>query len=271
MMHVLFDNNAFANLTQQPQRAIHLQKLKEVVSAGKALVVGCRSMLQELTGLARIDPGVYLRTLSEYQQLVQGRILRRSDTLVIAEAKELKPLDLQASLFDEQCVLNLFSNLRDPSKAESVFTEAKSLKQGYTLTMETSLQNVLSKLDARIQPSTPTDILFRDWFRNFDAEVQGWFRRMPGVNTDFPVQQLPHVSAFLGYVLTRLYERQSLNKKNKDNDLFDRAYFTDAAVVDILVTNDRPFSATAQRVPHRTFDIINLDEFAQLTDKWHAD
>jgi len=139
--------------------------------------------------------------------------------------------------------------------------------------MESSHQDVLTELAAHIPSSTrPTD-LYRDWFAEFDTQIQGWFcniRETIGGETDFPVQRLPHVSAFLGYVLTRIYERQSLNKKDKDNDLFDRAYFTDAAVVDLLVTNDNSFGNTARRVPHRTFEIVTLDEFAELTDKWHT-
>ncbi|MGD0267397.1 MAG: hypothetical protein ABSD47_21005 [Candidatus Methylomirabilota bacterium] len=270
-MHILFDNNAFANLTQEPQRVIHLQKLKEVVDARKVVVVGCCSMLQELAGLAKANAELYLRTLSEYEQLIQGRLLQRSDTLLIAEGQQLKPLDLQASLLDEQSVQNLLSNLKDPSNAESLFTEAKGLKQDYSPTMETAHQTVLEELYRVTHSSTSIATLYKDWFENYDAEVHGWFVAIFKLQTDFPVQQLPHVSAFLGYALTRIYERQALNKKDKDNDLFDRAYFTDAAVVDVLVTNDGPFIRTAQRVPHRTFDIVDLDEFAQLTDNWHAD
>lgn len=266
-MKILFDNNGFANLVQQPQYAINLQKLKQLVERRKITVVGCCTMLQELSGLAKIDTQPYLETLSEYEQLIHGQLLRLSNELVIAEGEQLKPIDFQSSLIKEESVQSVLSNLKDPSKADSVFLEASSLKENYAQIMENTQQAVLSELSLVNEPSNSVIAGYKDWFRSFDANIQDWFVHMFNVKSDFSVDQLQHVSAFLGYALTRIYERNTLNIKDRDNDLFDRAYFTDATVVDILVTNDGAFSRTAMRVPNRTFEVIKLDELALLIDK----
>lgn len=137
-MKILFDNNGFANLVQQSAGAINLNKLKQLVTKGTLTVVGCCTMLQELAGLAKINTQLYLDTLSEYAQVTQGRILRPSNELVIAEGQLLKPIDLQASLLDKESAKNILNNLKVPSNADAIFSKAKGLKQGYGLTMETT-------------------------------------------------------------------------------------------------------------------------------------
>jgi hypothetical protein len=269
-MNILFDNNGFANLVQQSGGAINLQKLKQLVKKRKITVVGCCTMLQELAGLAKINTHLYLDTLSEYEQVTLGQILRPSNELLIAEGKQLKPIKFQASLLDKESARNILNNLKGPSNADAIFSEAEGLKQGYGLTMETTRQGVLSTPSLINEPPSSIVAGYKDWFKHFHVIIQRWFVDMFKVKSDFPVGQLPHVSAFLGYLLTRIYESNVLNIKDRDNDLFDRAYFTDAAVVDILITNDIAFGRTALRVPNRKFEVLKLDELAFLIDKWNT-
>lgn len=227
-------------------------------------------MLQELAGLAKIDTQLYLKTLSEYELLIQGRILQEANRLLVAEGQQCKSIDFQASLLKKESVQNILSNLKDLNNADSLFSETKSLKQNHGQTMETTQQKVLEEPSLASEPPESIAAHYKNWFKNFHVIIQDFFVDMYNAKSDFPVGQLPHVSAFLGYVVTRIYERNNLHIKYQDNDLFDRAYFTDAAVVDILVTNDKTFIATARRVPNKTFKVKNLDELALCIHNWHT-
>lgn len=269
-MKILFDNNGFANLAQQPQRAIHLQMLKELVERRKVTVTGCCTMLQELAGIAETETQLYLHTLSEYDQVTKGEILQPANELIKMELEQSIPLVYQDSLLTKEKAKNLITNLNNLKNADLLFSEAKSVKGGYALAMETAYREVLSQLDPDNKLTEDIVTGYRDWFERLDTTIQEWYKNLLihlNVKSDFPVKQLPHVSAFLGFALTRIYERNVLNIKDRDNDLFDRAYFTDAAVVDILVTNDRVFSRTALIVPNRKFAIMDLDELASFIDK----
>lgn len=269
-MKILFDNNGFANLVQQSERAIHLHKLKQLVKKRKATVLGCCTMLEELAGLAKINTQLYLETLSEYGQVTQGQILRPCNQLLIREGEHLESLGFQASLLDEEFATNILNNMKVPNNAEGIFSEAEGLKKDYGKIMETTRLEVLLTPSLINEPLSSIVADYKDWFKHFHIIIQRWFIDMFKVKSDFPVGQLPHVSAFLGYVLTRIYESNVLNTKDRDNDLFDRAYFTDAAVADILITNDRAFARTALRVPNREFEVLKIDELSLLIDKLTA-
>lgn len=269
-MKILFDNNGFASLVQQSQRSIHLHKLKQLAEKRKVTVVGCCTMLQELPGLAKTNSPQYLQTLSEYDQLAQERILRPHNQLLIQEGEHLEPIGFQDSLLDKESATNILKNMKTPGNADGICSEAKSLKKDYGEKMEAKRREVLSTPNLFKGPRSSIVASFKEWFTHFPTIMQSWFVDMFTVKAAFPVGQLPHVSAFLGYALTRIYESNVLNIKDRDNDFFDRAYFTDASVVDIFVTNDKLFTRTALRVPNRRFEVLNTDELALLIDRLAA-
>jgi hypothetical protein len=278
-MKILFDNNGFAKLAQQPQRATHLQKVKDLVERGEVTVTGCCTMLQELSGLAdplgedKTKTRIYLHTLSEYEQVTQGEILQPAPELLKMELQQPKPLVYQDLLLSKENAKILISNLKNLENADLLFSEAKSFKGGYAIVMEGAYEEVLSQLDPENKLTKDIITVSHDWFERFDATIQEWYKNLLShlnVRSNFAVKELPHVFAFLGFVLTRIYERFALNIKDRDNDLFDRAYFIDAAVVDILVTDDRVFRRTARAVPKRNVEIMDLDEFASFIDRRYS-
>ncbi|MEK9138148.1 MAG: hypothetical protein AAB393_13565, partial [Bacteroidota bacterium] len=134
-MKILFDNNGFAYLSQQPEFTGCLVKLKELSRDSRVEIIGCCTLLQELSGLAhglaQSKVQLYLATLSHYREVTQGRILRLSNDIVIEEGEQLKPLSFAESLLDETSVRNLFESLSDPSMAQELFGEVGSLKGKY--------------------------------------------------------------------------------------------------------------------------------------------
>lgn len=86
-MKILFDNNAFAYLSQGPQRADLLNSLQELVDCAKVEVVGSITMLEELAGLAKKDFALYLQSLSQYEHLTKVKLLRPSNELIQLEAE----------------------------------------------------------------------------------------------------------------------------------------------------------------------------------------
>lgn len=256
-------------------------------------VIGSSTLLQELAGLANSQPELYLHTLAQYRKLTKGKILRHAHDLVIQEGESCRAVSFQFSLLAQPEVENLFNNLSDPQTAQLLFGESASLKGGYAQTMEQSRDAILS--EPMLQGKSLKEITsgYQDWFQHFDQYVQNCFadlfaggspkntrlaaflfnlkRLIRGVfRGRCEVRSLPHVYAFLGYGLTRVYERFTLNKKDRDNDFFDRAHFTDAAVADTLVTNDGSFVRTALRIPNRKCEVLKLDELISLIDRWHG-
>ncbi len=269
-MRILFDNNALAHFVQQPQRASSVSKLERLVERGAVEVIGCCTMLRELSGISQMMTTVYLDTLSRYQHMTQGKILRLSDEVVTVEGEQQKPQFFTDSLVSTEATKNLFHSLKKPSIASGIFQETVRSKQGYARRKEDARNNVLAEPQIAAESEKAIREGYEQWRDQFEQCIQDWFIHLFDVKSNFSVKQLPHVSSLLGYELTRIYERFTLNKKDKDNDLLDRAYFTDAAVVDILVTDDGPFIRTALRVPNRTFEVINVHELEHLIDKWHA-
>lgn len=111
---------------------------------------------------------------------------------------------------------------------------------------------------------------YKEWFKNFEMVAQDCFVDIFKVQTDISYETLPHVAAFLGYTLTRIYENFSLGLLHRGNDSYDRACFVDAVAVDYLITNDESFIRSCLRVPCRSFDVIRIDELASLVKRCHT-
>jgi len=227
-------------------------------------------MLQELAGLARTNNQLYLDTLSAYESLTVGQILQPTNKLLIYEGEHLEPLGFSSSLLDKQSTRNILTNMKLPNNAVNISYEAQGLKKNHGDIMENARKDVLSVPTLAAQSRASISAGYKKWFDHFPEIIQSWFVGMFKVKRSFPVNQLPHVSAFLGYAVTRVYESNVLNIKDRDNDFFDRSYFSDAAVVDILVTNDRAFTRTSLRVPNRPFEVLNTDELSLLIDNLNA-
>ncbi len=268
-MKILFDNNAFAYL-QEPQRVSLLYHLKELVDCGKVEVVGSCSMLEELAGLSKSDFTSYLNSVSLYEELTNCKILKPWNKLVRLEGEQLRPVFYENSIFDKSTVQKLFYLLKDRNQPISVFNNAYTQRQSYKNDMDEASQDVLSDSFFINKPNKAIIVDYVDWFKNFDRNAQEFFVDLFKVETNLSYKELPHVTAFLGYVLTRIYEHFSLGLADRDTDLYDRAHFIDAAVVDILVTNDEAFIRTCLRVPYRLFDIIRIDELASLLNRCHS-
>jgi len=267
-LKVLFDNNAFAYLAQQLKYVNTLNKLKKLVKNERLEVVGSVTLLQELSGLADSNSSLYLQTLLEYEKITNGKILQLSNELLEKEGKELRPLFYKQSLMAKKETHNLFSNLKNPSVANSLFFfETQTLKGDYSQIMENAFRSLLNQPVFINETQKSIRNGYKDWFDNFDTTAQNWFTHMFDVKNDFLVKKLPHVSAFLGYGITRIYERLVQGIKDRDNDFFDRDYFIDASVVDILVTNDERFLQTAKQVPNKRFKVMKLEELISLVDK----
>lgn len=270
VMKLVFDNNAFADLAQKPEFLDSLTKLKRLSTDSRIEVVGSCTLLQELSGLARSNSRMYLATLAHYVALIRGRILKASRDILIEEGENLKPLPFEESLLDRTSVENFLDNLHDPSLAQELFGEVGSLKHKYGETTEGAVAKLLALPE--MMNANPKEIAkgYKEWFQDFPENNQKWFEDLFDLTSAFNVANLPHVAAFLGYSLTRYYERMTLGKKNTPNDLFDRYHFADAVVVDTLVTNDGSFSKTAMRIPNRSVDIMNLADLCQLIDQMHT-
>jgi hypothetical protein len=266
-MKILFDNNGFANLIQKREYAHLFQNLQNLITLRQISVIGCCTLLQELAGLSKINEGLYIETLLAYEQMTQGLILQPADDLIISEGTQKKPRNFHTSLLNANSATNILNKLKAQETAAAIYSEAVGLKQGFGLLMENTHREILSTPSLVNLPFRSVATAFNDWFNVFHAEIQQWFIDMFKEKSDYPVSQLPHVSAFLGYALTRIYEHNVFGSKNRDNDLFDRSYFTDAAVVDVFVTNDNAFYRTAMRVPNRKFEVLKLDELTLLVDQ----
>lgn len=266
-MRILFDNNAFAYLSQESQRTDLFNHLKELVDCSKIEIVGSCSMLEELTGLAKVDFALYQKTLSQYEELTKVKILRAWNELIFQEVTQLEPVLLENSFFDKRTAQRLFNLMKSMkhtvSISNNVYMQCQSYKQG----MEEAGLIVLSNplLINKHRKVIIKD--YKDWFKNFDNNAQDWFIEIFKVRANISYKQLPHVRAFFNYVLTRIYERFSLRLPDRSTDFYDRAHFVDAVVVDILVTNDEAFIRTCSRVPYRSFDVVRINELASRIEK----
>jgi len=269
-MRILFDNNAFAYLSQEPQRVSLLNHLKELVDCGKVEVLGSYTMLEELAGFSKSDFTSYLNSVSLYEEVTNCKILKPWNELVRLEGEQLRPIFYENSTFDKGVVKKLFSNFKDRCQSIFVFNDAYTQRQSYKNGMDEASQDVLSDAFFINKPNKAIIVDYEDWFKNFDRNAQEFFIDLFKVEANLSYKELPHVTAFLGYVLTRIYEHFSLGLADRDTDLYDRAHFTDAAVVDIIVTNDEAFIRTCLRVPYRSFDIIRIDELASLLKRCHS-
>lgn len=270
VMKVIFDNNAFAYLAQSPERQDTLMKLKRLAKQSKLQILGTCTLLRELSGLALSNVEMYLTTLSHYEELINQKILIPAIEALVIEAHELRPLHYEQSLLDKERVDNFLFNLRDPSLARELFGETASLKTKYGESLEGAVRELLDLPELQNATASDVRIGYREWFQQFPSNLQDWFVHHFNVTAKCSAADLPHVSAYLGYALTRIHERFTFGKKNRPNDLLDREHFTDAAVVDTLVTNDAPFTRTALLVPNRTFEVMNIEEFAEFVNRLAA-
>ncbi len=267
-MIILFDTCGFSHLVQQPQWQDDFARLKGLIAEGKVTVVGSCTMLYELVPISLNDRSLYYKMLAEYEELIGNKIVNESRTLFLREAERLGPIDLSAALLDEMTAAGVLRGFKDPTNFDGLECEAKSLKKGYADVMEESYLEVVAERLSAGDAAKSLRGQFESWFGDFDREIEVWFRDMFKLEAqNVKVDSLPHVSAFLGYALTRVYERAYSGIKDHDNDWFDRAHFTDATVVDVLVTDDKPFRRTALMVPTRTFDVKTLSQLSAVINE----
>jgi hypothetical protein len=160
------------------------------------------------------------------------------------------------------------ASLKKKPDAHLTFEDVTSAKNEYGHNMQETYLELLLEIN-NIDPNTdPRQFrqLFKKWYTNFDNVAQRWFEgicKHAGVTPTWRFGDLPHVSSFLNYLLTKIYERFVHCIPDRPNDLYDRGYAVDASVVDILVTNDGAFTRTCLRMPKRAFEVLNLDDLSR--------
>jgi hypothetical protein len=176
--------------------------VKDLVERGEVTVTGCCTMLQELSGLAdplgedKTKTRIYLHTLSEYEQVTQGEILRPAPELLKMELQQPKPLVYQDLLLSKENAKILISNLKNLENADLLFSEAKSFKGGYAIVMEGAYEEVLSQLDPENKLTKDIITVSHDWFERFDATIQEWYKNLLShlnVRSNFAVKELPYL------------------------------------------------------------------------------
>jgi len=174
-MRIIFDNNAFAYLAQRREWVDTLIKLKHLSKESQIQVIGTCTLLRELSGLALSDVEMYLTTLSQYQELVSGKILMPALDALVKEGQELRPLSFEGSLLDEEKVENFLYNLRDPSLAHELFGETGSLKAEYHSSMERAVQKMFALPEFHAANAFEIGMGYKEWFQRFPSSLQDWF------------------------------------------------------------------------------------------------
>ena len=263
-MRILFDNNAFAYLTQRPQLAKVLTNLKGLVENEQFEVIGSLTLLEELAGLAKSDFALYQNTVFNYHGLIKSKMLKPWNILIRLEINLKRPLAFEESILDANDVKRAYRLMKDSQKPNNISDEVYKLKQSYKTKMDDAYKSVLSEPFLAKVHRKERMTKYKGLLNKFAEICQDWFINILNGPKSLSYSNLPHTSAFLNYALTRILERGALCIPDKDTDLYDRAYFTEAAIADYLITDDKPFISICSRVPHRSFEVIKLDDLSSI-------
>lgn len=263
-MKILFDTNAFSYLVQMPQFGIELTRLKELTKVNSLKVLGSITFFEEYTGFVQHDLESYHKMLSNYHELTAGKILYPWNYLMIMEIENRGPLSYEESLLDVKSAEEIFILLQNPKEAKSIFDEIYKKRKKYKIDMGETAQNILD--DPLFINEHRKEIMraYKTWFEHFDEIAQEWFELIFKPKEKILYKLLPYVRSFMNYLLTRVYERLSLCIPDRASDYGDRAYFTEAAAVDLLVTNDNAFARICSRVPFKSFQVFKVDKLKEI-------
>ena len=154
--------------------------------------------------------------------------------------------------------------LQNTNEILYVFDEVEAQKLKYKLQMDQVAENILS--DPGIIREHRKVIMkgFQEWYKWVDVFIQEHFCSIFNVHENLSYRGLPHTKAFLQYAFARHYERLGLNLPDRPSDHYDRAHYTEAADGNYLITQDKAFLRTCQRIQDSDFVVTTLEDFAPL-------
>ena len=263
-VRIFFDNNSFAYLTQRPQLAKVLTDLKGLVENKKFEVIGSLTLLDELAGLAESDFALYQNTVSNYHGLIKSKMLKPWNILIRLEIDLKRPLAFKESILDANDVEKAFRLMKDSQNSNNISDEVYKLKQFYKMKMDDSYKSVLSEPFLAKVHRKERMTQYKGLLNKLPELGKDWFVDILNGPKSLSYSKLPHTSACLNYVLTRILERGAFGIPDKDTDLYDRAYFTEAAIADYLITDDASFTRICTRVPNKSFKVIKIDDLSSI-------
>lgn len=115
---------------------------------------------------------------------------------------------LEDALVPKQEVRSVLGAMRFYDIANANYQSSRQLKVKYKSQMDNGYIKVLNELNQLDPSSSEKDIrlAYTRWFKRFDESIQNWYEGIVIGLGSTPIsdcKQLPHVSAFLSYTLTR--------------------------------------------------------------------
>ncbi len=270
-VEVYLDTNAVSYLLHPPPEcppAVETQRaLKRHVEEGSLTVVTSLSVLGELSGLAGYeDKGLYQKTQALLWAVVGSHVLGDNYDRIQLELRQ-GPLSGADRFLPRAKRRHLRSEVRSLASARAVYRKVRQQKEQFATEFEKLRKQVLAELGDNPTANT------RDWWKNtsklFDDWTVAYFRNnrqllaLPVSEDDWPEpRQVPSAWHKHAFYLALINQKVGERRKIQPSDHDDVDHYVHASYVDLMVTNDGPFSETCDIIPDRPFQIETFQDFA---------
>jgi hypothetical protein len=246
-MNVIFDNNAFIHLLENPQYKVVHDTFFSRIEDQSIKHIGTIEFFEELFLLHQHNPKKYMQIAKEYWKSVKGRILLPWNMLVRIEVENRCCLSSKDKYWEPQSIIDLENIIFSPEQNTQLSEQITQGKDTFAEQMNTSLNELLDELISDGHEPKEVRKGFKAWYNSIDSFIQNW------IESAFSIQyvhysELPHTKALFEFTMCRHYEVIALNISYKGNDFYDRAYYVASAETGLFVTDDKALYATCSLI-----------------------
>lgn len=254
-MKVLFDLNVVSHMHR-------LNKLEQLVPPGSNIVPHASlTFLEELSGLYRTDSRSFAEILEWYMSCTWGRLIKRWNTLVIAETEVTRAaVTYRRALEPREMFLRVFNAIRSDERIlEKMDEHVRTDKRANATALNQASDWIQSHM--KEHGDDPAEIK-RTWkrFRNRIPQlIQSCGAERYGSGLDYTA--LPHFRAFFGCWYVKHYLAMSVNRKHRGSDPYDHGYYVECATLGNFVTADKNLIETISLIPENRINVYNESEW----------
>lgn len=239
----------------------------------RPVALGSPSLLQELLPLQRSNPDLYTRLVRLLFAVVGQNWLRPLNELHVAEATHGGRLGGRAPFLPIGTRRRMRELTESPADVLAVVQDTQRGIDDFVVGQARAQAEVTGRL-AEANDGDPVALLplLREWWNNLD--IADWVKDIAASGVDRGLvagdsvstvssATVPSAWHFTSFKLARIRMNIGEGERVQPSDYADAEHYAAAVYADVLVTEDRKFTASADLlVPDRPFSIETFQEFA---------
>ncbi len=262
---ILFDSQAFQHLVLQPKYYDQFQQLKNLIKNDNVVVLGNIPFLEELIGLSLKNSNDYKKVFGEYKNITNQKLIKPYNELIFMEINNRAPLKQENIFLSNEKAKEVFDELEKGPNLQTLDDLIYNNKQNNLSKMEKANKTAKEKFSSNNKIMSERKTGAKEWLKNFGANIQSWGEGLFNSSGKIDFTLLPHTASFISCLLIKLHQTTMSGQKHKASDEYDRKHISEAAAVNVFITEDKALTNMYNQIPNK-YKFVQVQKIKKFFD-----